>query len=83
MSRASYEYVDLILCFTLQLTIVPLRLVDPAMYFPTMKDLIELLSESGSGLRIRSIWFMEHANHGDSLLLNESIIVEHFTVRCM
>lgn len=89
-SRASND-LTLIVCHGLAMSmcyrplvgnILKALLVDPAMYFPTIKHLIELLSRSGSGLRLRSIWFMEHANHGDSLLLNESIIVKHFPERC-
>ncbi|CAL1709623.1 unnamed protein product [Somion occarium] len=55
--------------------------MNPAMYFPTLKYLNQLIVQSGSLLRLRSIWFVEHANHGDSAVLNEALLKEHFSDR--
>ncbi|KAJ3482417.1 hypothetical protein NLI96_g6992 [Meripilus lineatus] len=50
--------------------------MNPEMYFPTIKYLRGLLT--GSDISIGAVWLLEHANHGDSGVLNEDIIQQHF-----
>lgn len=55
---------------------------DVELYLATFEDLFALSSHPTSPFHIRSIWLIEHANHGESSLLNEDILKKHFSGKC-
>ncbi|TCD64924.1 hypothetical protein EIP91_003421 [Steccherinum ochraceum] len=49
-------------------------------YYPTIKHLFALKNGRAPSTRIGSIWLVEAANHGDSALLNEKTLKDHFSM---
>ncbi|TCD62126.1 hypothetical protein EIP91_007301 [Steccherinum ochraceum] len=48
-------------------------------YYPMISHLYARSHDPNSPFRIRAVWLIEHANHNDSSMLNESTLKSHYT----